>query len=121
MFRYIKILIILIIIFLSIGCSVHTFTIISDCERIKTDFQRDKCFASLIESIPLEDTDLRIKTCNKIIDIEMRDLCFFKVAHESWRFMSPSNLDALCENIDNRFLKQSCKDINSRPHLQQIR
>lgn len=121
MLEYIKILIILMILFLVAGCSIHTFASISDCERIKADSQKDKCFASLIDGVPLKDVDLRIKTCGKIIDVEMNDLCFFKVAHESWKFTPPSDLDVLCDNINDSFLKQSCKDINGRPHLQMIR
>lgn len=121
MIKQLSLLIVLMVIFLSAGCSIHTFASVSDCESIKTDSKRDKCFTNLIEQIPLDNTGLKVGICNKISNIEMRDLCFFKVAHESWRFMSPSNLDALCDGIGDHFLKRSCKDIQGRLHLQQIR
>ena len=121
MLNQIKILIILVVIFLNMGCFENKFTDISDCEHIKDESKRDNCFAGLVQNIPSNNTELNIKICGKIINKEVRDLCFFKVAKEGWKFMPYDTLAELCNSISNEPLKSSCHDIVYRPHLQAIR
>ena len=121
MLNQIKILIILVVIFLNIGCSENKFTDIPDCERIKDESKRDNCFAGLVQNTTPNNTKLNIDVCSRIVDTEIRDLCFFKVAKDGWRFMSYDTLDELCNSVSNEPLKDSCQDIGDRPHLQAIR
>lgn len=121
MLRKIEIFIVLLIVFFSTGCFDRKMNNISDCENIKNEFKSDKCFVSLIENIPSDNTDLKIEICDKIIDVEIRDVCFFKIVKDGWRVMSSDNLINLCGNIISDPLRKSCEDIEGRPHLQAIR
>lgn len=121
MLRQIEIFVILILVSLSMGCFNQKFVSISDCEGIENDFKRDRCFAGFVEAIPLNNTSLRIKLCEKIINLEIKDLCSFKVARDGWRTMSSDTLINLCESISNDHLEESCRDIYVRDHLQMMR
>lgn len=120
MLEYTKIFIILMILFLSAGCFVHTFASISDCERIKDSTKRDECFVRFVEEVPASNTGLRIGICEKLVGAELRDACFFKTAQDGWRFMSSDNLSTLCSKIGSDILGNSCYGILNRPHLQAV-
>lgn len=108
-------------VFLSIGCSELEFTDVSDCENIKNDIKRDKCFVSLIEDIPSNNTELRVKICERIVNVETKDMCILEGAQKGWRFMPLDTLKNLCSNISNDYLIDSCSNIYIRLHLQPFR
>lgn len=118
-----KLIIILIILLLNLGCSEQKFTNTSNCEDINNEPKRDKCFANLILTIPSDSIDLRADICSKITDTEMRDLCFFKVIREGLNVIPPENitdLNALCQNIESETLREYIDKMTKRPHLEKI-
>lgn len=121
MLKQVRILIILAILFLNIGCVERKFTNISDCEHIKSELKKDRCFANLMGDVPLNNTELRVKICDKIVNTEIRDMCIFEVARDGWRSMPFGILIDLCNNLSSNPLRESCNSINTRPHLQAIR
>lgn len=121
MLKQVEILVILIIFFLNVGCSERKFISISDCEHVTSESKRDRCFVNLIGNIPLNDTELRVKICDKIVNTEIRDICTFKVAQEGWKSIPLGTLTDLCNNISSNPLRESCNNIQIRLHLQTIR
>lgn len=115
--RFIIFFILLVLLFLSIGCSEKRFSNISDCDTIRHNLKRDKCFINFIDGVPSNETNLRTQLCNSINNTEFKDACFLKTAQDGWKFMSSDNLSELCSTINESSLRESCDDINRRPHL----
>lgn len=112
---------IFVILLLSAGCKEKLPANLSDCENIKNEQKRDNCFVNLIEISAMNDTSKSIEACRMITDTELMDLCLFKVSQDSWRTMPADTLRDLCSNISSEPLRNSCNDIQGRPHLQVIR
>ncbi len=121
MLKQTSVLAVFVILLLSVGCKEKIPACLSDCENIKSEQKRDNCFARLVEISDLNDTSKSIESCSRITDTELRDLCLFKVSQDSWRNMPADTLRSLCSNISSGPLRNSCKDITGRPHLQAIR